>query len=258
MIKGLRGTGLGSGLPDRSGRRPPTNITGEVDWLGSAFPVELINTLRLIEREHKMSMSSEQWAEVGRVGSVGRGVVGQVPTCTDNRDSVTGSAPPPQSWSLLKVNPQKQKNYLEMLGDFCPGVESYYPRYSRLGRPSGMRKTIQVERPVYPGYVFLRVLAGNMHRPVSLPVSARWVRFGNKIEVIPDYVIKRLQSLELANELVKEVRYVNPYVPGVRVRVHLPVQDILATIVKLVGHNRCIVDTPLCRVMVPVHTLQIL
>jgi hypothetical protein len=102
------------------------------------------------------------------------------------------------------------------------------------------------------------VVDGEMRRPISLPVSARWVRFGGRIEVIPNFVIQRLQKLELDNELVREVKYVNPYTPGVRVRVHLPVYDVFGFIVKLVHGNRAVVDTQLCRVIVPIHTLQIM
>jgi hypothetical protein len=160
-------------------------------------------------------------------------------------------------WSLLKVNPQKQEGYVDLLCRHYPGVESYYPKYERVCRPHGHRRPMKVVRPVYPGYLFLKVVDGEMHGPESLPVSARWVRFGGKIEAIPGFVVDRLRKLEMNGELVREVKYVNPYVPGVRVRVHLPVCDITAVIVKLVGWNRAMVDTKLCRVIVPIHTLQV-
>jgi hypothetical protein len=110
---------------------------------------------------------------------------------------------------------------------------------------------------VYPGYLFILVADGNMSGPVSLPVSARWVRFGGQVEAVPDYVVMKLRELEKANELVREVKYVNPYYPGARVRVHMPVCDLAAVIVKLVGRNRALVDTDLCRVMVHLHRLQV-
>jgi hypothetical protein len=173
-------------------------------------------------------------------------------------DMMAGSIDNAAHWSLLKVNPQKQVGYVDLLGKHCPGIESYYPVYQKMSRPHGVRRPMKVVRPVYPGYLFLRVGDLDMHRCVSLPVSARWVRFGGRIEAIPNFVIQRLQKLELDNQLVREVKYVNPFTPGVRVRVHLPVYDITAVIVKLVYGNRAVVDTPLCRVIVPIHTLQIL
>jgi hypothetical protein len=161
-------------------------------------------------------------------------------------------------WSLLKVNPQKQARYIELLSEHNPGIERYYPVYTKLSRPAGVRKAREVVRPVYPGYLFLRVGDQDIRGPVSLPVVARWVKFGGKIEAIPGFVVERLRKLEERNELVREVKYVNPYVPGVRVRVHLPVQDILGVVVKMVRHNRALVDTPLGRATVQVHTLQII
>jgi hypothetical protein len=161
-------------------------------------------------------------------------------------------------WSLLKLNPQKQRGYMELLQEHYPSIESYFPVYSRVVRPHGVRKPREVKKPVYPGYVFLRVSDGDLRGPVALPVSAKWVRFGGRIEAIPSFVIQRLRGLEQANELVREVKYVSPYAPGVRVRVHLPVQDIMGVVVKLVRHNRALVDTPLGRATVQVHALQII
>jgi hypothetical protein len=160
-------------------------------------------------------------------------------------------------WSLLKVSPQKQNGYVELLKEYCQGIESYFPVYQHVTRPHGVRRPVKVSRPVFPGYLFLKVVDGEMRRPVSLPVAARWVRFGGRIEAIPNFVIQRLQKLELDNQLVREVKYVNPYTPGVRVRVHLPVYDVFGFIVKLVHGNRAVVDTTLCRVIVPIHTLQV-
>jgi hypothetical protein len=160
-------------------------------------------------------------------------------------------------WSLLKVNAQKQRNYVNLLQEYLPGMESYYPVYSKMSRANGHRRAVKVERPVYPGYLFIMVADGNMSGPVSLPVNARWVRFGGVVEAVPDYVVMKLKELERANELVREVKYVNPYYPGAKVRVHLPVADLAAVIVKLVGRDRALVDTEMCRVMVHLHRLQV-
>jgi hypothetical protein len=162
-----------------------------------------------------------------------------------------------QHWSLLKLNPMKQRNYVSLLQQYLPDMEAYYPVYSKMSRANGHRRAVKVERPVYPGYLFIMVADGNMSGPVSLPVSARWVRFGGVVETIPDSVIQTLRYLENHNELVREVKYVNPYYPGARVRVHMPVCDLAAVIVKLVGRNRALVDTQLCRVTVHLHRLQV-
>jgi hypothetical protein len=160
-------------------------------------------------------------------------------------------------WSLLKLNPQKQGNYVSLLHQHLPGMEAYYPVYSKMSRSSGHRRAVKVERPVYPGYLFIMVADGNLSGPVSLPVMARWVRFGGVVEAVPDYVVQKLREMEKANELVREIKYVNPYVPGARVRVCMQVSDLAAVIVRLVGRDRAIVDTDLCRVTVPVHRLRV-
>jgi hypothetical protein len=161
-------------------------------------------------------------------------------------------------WSLLKLNPQKQNNYLRLLGTELPEVESYFPVYTRMSRPHGVRRAREVERPVYPGYVFIRVGDGIcMHGPVSLPISAKWVRFGGKVEVVSNRVIEGLRQLEGNNELIREIRYQNPYTPGTFCTVHLPVGDIMGIIVRLMGRNRAIVDSNLCRITVSLHQLQV-
>lgn len=162
-------------------------------------------------------------------------------------------------WSLLKLNPQKQRGYVECLKEYLPGVEAYYPVYSRVVRPHGSRRAKEVKRPVYPGYLFVMVgNGGDMHGPVNLPVRARWVRFGGVVESIPDRVIQGLRRLEDNGDLVREVKYVNPYIPGTQVRVHLPVGDLFAVIVRLVSGNRAIVEMPLGRATVHLHRLMVL
>jgi hypothetical protein len=212
-------------IVDRSSARRPT-LAGDVHG-------RLIATLRLIERKGDTMLQQ-----------IANG--GQLP--------IHSGGP---HWSLLKLNPQKQRNYVDLLQEHLPGMEAYYPVYSKMSRANGHRRAVKVERPVYPGYLFIMVVDGNMSGPVSLPVSARWVRFGGVVEAIPSRVIEILRDLEKRNELVREIKYVNPYYPGARVRVCMQVSDLAAVIVRLVGRDRAIVDTDLCRVTVPVHRLRV-
>lgn len=192
----------------------------------------LMGTLRLIENEHQRLIKQKY---------------GGADTMMDEAH-----------WSLLKVNPQKQRGYVELLGQYCPGVELYVPVYNRVVRPHGLRRPIKVTRPVYPGYLFLRVGMEEMRKPVTLPVRASWVRFGGKIEEIPGYVIQKIKQMEKANELVREVKGDSPYVPGARVLVRHEVRDIRAVVVRLVKGNRVEVDTEMCRVIVPVHRVEVI
>jgi len=161
---------------------------------------------------------------------------------------------------LLRLNAQSQKRYLGFVDEYQPGVEIYYPQYEKITRVHGERRPKVVSLPVYPGYLFAKVdlWGGDIRRLCSLPVRAYWVRFGGNVEAVSDRVIMRLKELEIAGELVREIRYVSPYRHGVSVRVHLPVADLLAVVVKLVGDHAAIVDLPVGRCKVPIHCLEVL
>ena len=161
------------------------------------------------------------------------------------------------SWLLLRVGIGSQHRYMEVAGEYCPDVEMYYPRYSVFVRPHGVRRPVKVLRPVYPGYIFVRVGEGKMKEVVRLPVRAYWVRFGGTVEVVQDRVVQRIKELEGHNELIREVKYVNPYRSGVQVKVHLPMADLSAIVVKLVG-TMALVDLPVGRGMVPVHCMELI
>jgi hypothetical protein len=164
-------------------------------------------------------------------------------------------------WALLRVHPGKQQGYLNLLEEFYPEIETYFPRHTVLSRRSGMRKAIKVLKPVYPGYVFIKVGNKevdhfNMRVPVQLPVVARWVKFGGVVELVPGIVIARLKELERKNELVKKVCDVCPFVPGMRVRVCLAIGQIQADFVHLCTNKTAVVDTKWCLVTVNLDKLE--
>jgi hypothetical protein len=159
-------------------------------------------------------------------------------------------------WGLLKLAPMSQERFIQHVNEYYSHIECYYPRYERTIRPNGARGKKKVWWPVFPGYVFMHVRKGDLYEMVNLPVRAYWVRFGGSIELIPDRVIEKIKELEEKKELVREVRYVEQYRHGVGVRVHLPVGDILAVVVKCKG-DRVIVEAPLGRCVVPRHMLEL-
>lgn len=163
-----------------------------------------------------------------------------------------------ESWTLLRLNPANQARFCEHIADSYPEVSTYYPTFTKLTRPAKKRYPIEVVVPVYPGYVFARLIleADMIHSLTSTPVRAYFIKFGGQISTIPDSVIKELMRLEGESQLVQEVTKLNPYVPGARVTVHFPIYDIQGIIVHLVGQTRALVDTTLCRVTVPLHHLE--
>lgn len=162
------------------------------------------------------------------------------------------------SWTLLRLNPQNQSKYVEHALDMYPEIGLYYPIFEKITRPARCRHPILVSCPVYPGYVFVNIDLDSrlVHALVSCPVKARFIRFGGIIGKIPDMVIVELRKLELAKQLVREQFRVNPYTPGRQVRVHTPVADISAVIIRLVNQSKAIVDSPLGTITVGIHQIQ--
>ena len=159
-------------------------------------------------------------------------------------------------WGLLRVMPQAQEKYIELVGESRPWIECYYPRYEKKVRPHGAGRVRVELRAVFPGYLFVRVRKRDIYDIVNLPVRAYWVRFGGNVELIPDKVVEKIKEMEENKELVREVKYVDPFRRGTSVTVHLPYSDVLAIVVKAKG-NRIVVDSSLCRCVVPRHVLEV-
>jgi hypothetical protein len=95
-----------------------------------------------------------------------------------------------------------------------------------------------------------------IHQITSTPVRAYFVRFGGKIGMVPDGVILELRRLESLNLLVREEHRKDPFCPGARVVIRLPMFDIRGIIAMTMNQgSRAIVDTPLGRVLALRHTL---
>lgn len=164
------------------------------------------------------------------------------------------------SWSLLRLNPRLQDQYIDHVAENLPNVEMYFPTFKKVTRPHGKRKPVVVIQPVYPGYVFANMdMDGRtIHMMVSTPMKARFIKFGIGISIVPGRVIDELKRLERLNQLVREIRYINPYVRGVKVRIHTPVADIHAIVIRLLHSNRVKVDSPLGTMTVPLHQVSLL
>lgn len=166
-------------------------------------------------------------------------------------------------WGLLRVSPNAQVRYLGYLAERQPEVETYTPMYDRVSRPSGLRHTITVPTPVYPGYIFVK-LCVDLRSLLSYPIRAYFVRFGGQngvggsLGTIREMVINGLKDMEQRGELVREDVVENPYKPGRKVRIHTPVASING-IIKLCTHSgsRATVDTALGSWNVPIHQVEL-
>jgi hypothetical protein len=166
------------------------------------------------------------------------------------------------SWTLLRLNPASQARFVAYANDRHPDIPLYFPVYHRLSRPHGSRKAKSVAKPVYPGYVFARINTRESHRLVTLPVKARFIKLrltqdeDITISLIPDATIAQLRQLEERNLLVQEVHKANPFKPGVKVVVHMPVADIQATITRIAG-QKVTVETPIGLMVIPATSITL-
>jgi transcription antitermination factor NusG len=162
------------------------------------------------------------------------------------------------SWTLLRLNPQKQSRYIEHVAENIPGVEMYFPVYNKTTRPHGRRQPLVVILPVYPGYIFANVDVNGegIYSLIRTPIRARFIRFGPEISLIPDKVIVELRRLERLSMLMRE-SYVNPYTPGRKIRIHTPVADIAGIIIRLMNGDRVEVDSPIGRMTVKRHLVAL-
>jgi len=71
-------------------------------------------------------------------------------------------------------------------------VESYLPLYSAVHCWNHRR--VEVELPLFPGYVFVKMLHSDKFRILSRPGIIRLVSFNGNPAILPDEEIERLQS----------------------------------------------------------------
>jgi transcription antitermination factor NusG len=158
------------------------------------------------------------------------------------------------------MNPKIQAKYITYIQEnIYDDVLIYFPVFDKITRPHRCRHAIIQSHPVYPGYIFAKIDTDSrvVHALVSCPVRARFVRFGGLIGMIPERVIMELRRLEIAKLLVREQFKMNPYTEGRVVRIHTPVADIQAMVVKLIHGSRVEVDTKVGRITVGVHQVQL-
>src|SRR5215471_14000540 len=123
------------------------------------------------------------------------------------------------SWTLLRLNAQRQSAYVEHVAEHIPEVEMYFPTFEKVTHPHKKRQPIVVLRPVYTGYVFARLdIDGyNVYHMTRTPIQARFIKLtgDGTISTIPDRVIAELKRLESLHLLVKETHRVSPFQRGV-------------------------------------------
>lgn len=162
-------------------------------------------------------------------------------------------------WVLLRMQAQSQNKYMELMAERQPHIELYYPLYDKVTRPARARRAVRVRSPVYPGYVFADISRIHGLEDLRPGLIRVWcVRFGAQIAIIDSRVIDVLRLQEAQGLLVTENKADNPYTYGRHVRVHTPMADIMAIVVRLTNNGtRIVVNGPLCPITVPLHQVEL-
>jgi len=93
-------------------------------------------------------------------------------------------------WYAAYTLPRHEKAVADRL--ITQKVESYLPLYSAVHCWNHRR--VEVELPLFPGYVFVKMLHSDKFRILSRPGIIRLVSFNGNPAILPDEEIERLQS----------------------------------------------------------------
>ena len=150
-----------------------------------------------------------------------------------NLDLAPSADSPP--WHAVYTLPRHEKAVAEHLA--LRQVETYLPLYLSARRWAGRRALVQL--PLFPGYVFVRISAGERIRVMEHPSVLRLVTFGGKPAPLADGEIERLRA---ALEMGKAEPF--PFlVPGRRVRVKSgPLAGVEGTVLRRKGRMRLVVS----------------
>lgn len=146
-------------------------------------------------------------------------------------------------WAVVSTHSHKEQLALDHLSR--QNFEAYCPRIRK--RISHARRVLNVERPLFPGYVFVRVAASrDQWRPIQSTIGVRaLVRFGNHLGLLDEDFIASLRARERDGVVVApEI----PYQPGQRVKlVGGPFEGVTATILSIGENDRIVVLMDLLR-----------
>ena len=96
-------------------------------------------------------------------------------------------------WYAAYTSANHEKRVADQLAS--RSVEHFLPVYQSLRRWKDRR--VQLELPLFPGYVFLHLALGDRLRVLQIPGLARLVGFGDKPVAIADDEVESLRSAQL-------------------------------------------------------------
>ena len=150
-----------------------------------------------------------------------------------------GAAPRACQWYAAYTSANHEKRAAAHLD--ARGVEYFFPTYSSLRRWKDRR--VQLELPLFPGYVFVRVSVDDQLRVLEVPGVARFVGFNGRPCSLPELEIERLRA-----GIAYPLRIVpHPYLTvGSRVRVKRgPLEGLEGVLLRRKKHCRVVLSLEL-------------
>ena len=139
-----------------------------------------------------------------------------------------------QHWYIAYTLPRHEKAVAHRLG--TQDIASYLPLYSEVRH--WKHRKIEVELPLFPGYVFVRMLLADKSRILSHPGIIRLLSVNGNTAVFPDEDMLNLKS-SLARWNAKPYPFL---VSGKRIRIKSgPFAGLDGTIVRRNGRRKLIV-----------------
>lgn len=149
------------------------------------------------------------------------------------------SAGETSTWVVISTHPHKEQIAVENLDR--QGFHAYCPRIRRRVRHA--RQVRQVLRPLFPGYVFVRLNPQwEQWRSIDATIGVRnLIRFGEKPGTIPSQFIASLQATE-EDGAVALPRARDSYRPGEKVQLREgPFDGLIATVLSANDSERIMV-----------------
>jgi transcription antitermination factor NusG len=141
-------------------------------------------------------------------------------------------------WYVAYTLPRHEKSIADRL--IHQNVETYLPLYSSVRKWN--RRLAEVELPLFPGYVFIKMVITDRVRVLAHPGVIRLVGFNGSAIALPDGEVERLRSL-LA------VWKAEPYpflTTGTQIRIKSgPFENLRGRIIRRKGKMRLIVSLEL-------------
>jgi len=94
-------------------------------------------------------------------------------------------------WYVAYTLPRHEKSIADRL--INQDVQTYLPLYSSVRKWN--RRYVEIELPLFPGYVFVKMAITNRVRVLTHPGIIRLVGFNGNAVAIPDGEVERLRSL---------------------------------------------------------------